>query len=69
VVPALPDDHPPTLFLHGELDAVVPVSAMTPYADALLADGVETRTVLDPEAGHEWLTTGAREIPIFFRMH
>ncbi len=65
----LPADHPPTLFLHGQLDAVVPITAMTPYRDALMADGVEVRTVLDPAAGHQWLPAGPREVPAFFQTH
>lgn len=54
-VPALPDDHPPTLFLHGERDAVVPARTMRLYDDALRAQGTPTRVTTDPTAGHEWI--------------
>jgi poly(3-hydroxyoctanoate) depolymerase len=66
-VPAsLPADHPPTLFLHGERDSVVPMSTMTPYADGLEAAGVEVRVVTDAEAGHEWLNVAPAEVTSWF---
>lgn len=54
LVGAIPADHPPTLFLHGEADLVVPVDTMRAYADALEAADVEVDVVTDPTAGHEW---------------
>ncbi len=54
-VPEPPVDHPPTLFLHGEQDEVVPVDTMYGYAEALEAQGVATELILDPEAHHGWL--------------
>jgi poly(3-hydroxyoctanoate) depolymerase len=51
----LPADHPPTLFLHGENDLVVPISTMQAYADRLADDGVPVKVVRDPNAGHEWI--------------
>src|SRR5947208_14122972 len=50
-VPALPPDHPPTLFLHGGMDNIVPVSAMTPYRDELRADGRVVDAIIDANAG------------------
>lgn len=35
VVPTLVSEHPPTLFLHGAGDSIVPVTTMYPYAAAL----------------------------------
>ena len=55
LVPALPADHPPTLFLHGELDTVVPILTMLPYATKLVGQGTETTKEIDAGAGHEWL--------------
>lgn len=51
----LPADHPPTLFLHGGADPVVPPSTMMRYRDALAAEGHPVDTVIDPAAGHQWL--------------
>jgi poly(3-hydroxybutyrate) depolymerase len=65
-VPPLPADHPPTLFLHGGADQIVPESAMTPYRDALQADGHVVQAIIDPNAGHEWLMIGATAIPDWF---
>ncbi|MFO0577216.1 MAG: plasmid partitioning protein [Polyangia bacterium] len=69
LVPPLPDDHPPTLFLHGGLDLIVPVTTMAVYRDALRRDGTEVRTVLDPAAGHQWLPSGPSEIVGWFGAH
>ena len=64
----LPADHPPTLFLHGELDAVVPMATMVPYEEQLSAQGVTTRRVSDPAAGHEWLSVAADEVLAWFAL-
>lgn len=48
VVPALPVDHPPTLFLHGAGDDIVPLATMLPYP-ALL--GANSYTVVDYTRG------------------
>lgn len=48
VVPALPSDHPPTLFLHGAGDDIVPLSTMLPYAAALAG---KAYTVVDYSRG------------------
>lgn len=51
----LPFDHPPTLFLHGELDSIVPSYTMEDYAEELAEQEIPTRQIIDEEAGHEWL--------------
>ena len=66
---ALPSEHPPTLFLHGERDDVVPISTMRRYADALRAQGTQTRVVTDAEAGHVWLDVAPLEVPAWFSGH
>ena len=68
-VPDLPVDHPPTLFLHGAVDTVVPPSIMTVYRDKLVANGHVVDTILDPDAGHEWLPEGKTAIPDWFDTH
>jgi dienelactone hydrolase len=65
----LPSDHPPTLFLHGEADAVVPVSTMEAYNARLVAEGKETRVVVAPGVGHDWLATGPEEVVAWFDAH
>jgi predicted esterase len=68
-VPALPADHPPTLFLHGATDNVVPTSEMVPYRDALTAAGRVAQSIVDPAAGHEWLTEAETAVPDWFDAH
>lgn len=62
----LPSDHPPTLFLHGEKDEIVPIGTMRDYADALSEINVLQKRVEDPDAGHEWLASAPSEIPAWF---
>ncbi len=62
----LPADHPPTLFLHGEEDPVVPIRTMRRYEEALRAQGTETRVVVDPSARHEFIDAAATEVRDFF---
>lgn len=68
VLPELPADHPPTLFLHGEDDVVVPISTMWIYADRLDVAGFEVRVVTDPAAGHEWIDVAPAEIVDWFEV-
>jgi dienelactone hydrolase len=65
----LPANHPPTLFLHGNTDIVVPMSAIQPYIDALNDAGHETLLVTDGDAGHQWLPEGVQAIPAWFDTH
>jgi dienelactone hydrolase len=69
IVPPLPAKHPPTLFLHGDTDVVVPITAIQPYIDALTAAGFESKLVTDPTAGHQWLTEAPQAIPAWFDAH
>jgi poly(3-hydroxybutyrate) depolymerase len=65
--PAQPADHPPTLFLHGGLDLVVPARTMRAYDDALQQAGVETRVVEDEWAGHARIDAAPDEILEWFQ--
>ncbi len=68
VVPAtLPADHPPTLFVHGTLDEVVPISTMRPYHARLQSAGIATRIEEHPEGGHAFLP--ATSIAAWFVAH
>jgi len=70
VLPAtLPSDHPPTLFLHGELDTTVPIETMEIYAARLGSSGHETRVVRDPDVEHAWLPVAPVEIVDWFTSH
>lgn len=69
IVPELPADHPPTVFLHGSADVTVRTSVMTPYRDKLAASGLVVDTVIRQGAGHEWLSDGATVIPAWFDAH
>ena len=66
VVPPLPADHPPTLFLHGLLDTAVPVATMEQYRSALKAHGRKTCEILDRSAGHQWLDEAPLAVPSWF---
>jgi poly(3-hydroxybutyrate) depolymerase len=65
----LPSDHPPTLFLHGDGDTVVPMSAVQPYLSALQGEGHETKLVTEADAGHQWLASAVQAIPDWFDAH
>ncbi|MGO8993419.1 MAG: prolyl oligopeptidase family serine peptidase [Polyangiaceae bacterium] len=65
----LPSNHPPTLFLHGDTDDVVPITAIQPYIDALNTEGFETQLVTDTTAGHQWLSEAVQAIPAWFATH
>jgi poly(3-hydroxybutyrate) depolymerase len=68
-VPALPIDHPPTLFLHGDNDTTVPASTMYPYRDQLVTNGRTVDTVIGINRGHEWLPEGKTAIPAWFETY
>jgi predicted esterase len=65
----MPDDHPPTAFLHGDQDAIVPVQTMHDYRDELQMAGVATKTDVDSEIGHAWLESAPGTIVGWFERH
>ena len=65
----LPADHPPTLFLHGEMDNTVPIATAHDYEMKLIANGKITKFVSDPNAAHEWLSVAPTEITTWFTAH
>ena len=65
----VPADHPPTLFLHGEKDDIVPSSTMRLYADALTGQSIANRVVTDADAGHAWLDVAPVEVLGWFAAH
>ena len=70
VIPAvLPIDHPPTLFVHGGKDPVVPLAQMKLYRDELAQQGHVVDTVIDDSAGHEWLSDATSAVVTWFDTH
>lgn len=68
-VPALDPGHPPTLFLHGEVDLTVPLSTAVEYYDKLIAVGVDARLVTTPGEGHGWIPPSPEEVRGWFDQH
>jgi pimeloyl-ACP methyl ester carboxylesterase len=65
----LPAKHPPTLFLHGEADDIVPAETARDYHDRLRAQGIESSWIGDREAGHAWLAAAPIEIVAWALAH
>lgn len=65
----MPDGHPPTLFLHGKDDAIVPYSSMTRYEAQLRAEGFEASIVTGEKRGHEWLPESPEAVTGWFLSH
>jgi poly(3-hydroxyoctanoate) depolymerase len=68
-VPALPANHPPTLFMHGGDDPFVPIAQMWDYFDALSAGGFTTHAVVDPTMAHGWVPTAPSDVLAWFQAH
>ncbi len=62
----LPRDHPPTLFLHGGIDVVVPVWTMQAYRNRLDDQGTEVDSVVKDLKGHAWFADAPDEIVDWF---
>jgi predicted esterase len=62
----LPAAHPPTLFLHGQQDAVVPIATMQAYHDELHREGHATEEIVDADAGHQWIAAAPAAVPSWF---
>jgi dienelactone hydrolase len=65
----LPADHPPTLFVHGQVDMVAPIATMLPYRAQLASMGIAVSSDISPDAGHEWLESAAASVPAWFEQH
>lgn len=62
----LPADHPPTMFLHGEADMIVPISTMWSYYKRLKSNKVPVTAVVDKMASHQWLDQAPESITSWF---
>jgi poly(3-hydroxybutyrate) depolymerase len=68
-VPALPANHPPTLFVHGQADWVVPWTSMQSYHDRMLYQGLKTALYSEPSGGHTWFASSPGQILNWFKQH
>ena len=66
LVPALPANHPPTLFLHGRDDLIVPPWTMEPYHQKLQLGGIRTAEILHDLAGHQWIPEAPTAVTDWF---
>lgn len=62
-------EHPPTLFLHGKFDPVVPIFTMKRYQKLLQKNGIKTKVIIDPKARHQWFKSAPKEITQWFKNH
>ena len=70
IVPSsLPNDHPPTYFLHGFLDLVVPWWSMDLYYDRLRSEGIPTGRYTDYGAEHEWFSASPGKVYSWFNQY
>jgi len=65
-VKRLDESHPPTLFLHGDRDRIVPRRTMSRYAEDLEDQGTDCRVVRHEDVRHQWLSVAPSEIPDWF---
>lgn len=65
----LPADHPPTLFLHGGLDIIVPPETNTAYRERLAAQGTPVDLRFEEDIGHAWFAGGPEAIVEWFEDH
>ena len=68
VIPTpLPATHPPTLFLHGLLDPIVPIGTAQLYDGDLRAQAIPERFVTDAFASHQWIAAAPGEVLAWFQ--
>ncbi|MFT3711450.1 MAG: prolyl oligopeptidase family serine peptidase [Archangium sp.] len=65
----LPADHPPTRFLHGRTDAVVPIGTAETYLQKLSDQGTEADMIVDENTGHAWFADSPARITEWFEGH
>ena len=63
----LPADHPPTRFLHGADDDVVPPETAEAYFDRLIERGHEAEIVRVPGVAHAWIDGAGDQLVEWFR--
>lgn len=68
-IPALPLNHPPTLFIHGAQDKIVPMDTTLPYIQKLYEAGVEQKMIESANEGHAWFSFSPDAITKWFLSH
>lgn len=63
---SLPSNHPPTLFIHGALDMIVPVWTMKQYYNRLIDHSIHTEKWINPYKGHAWFKESPEKIVDWF---
>lgn len=63
------ENHPPTLFVHGTSDIVVPIESAKPYIKKLNRHGVENKMVEVQGEGHGWFENSPADITNWFLQH
>jgi len=61
--------HPPTLFMHGTKDSLVPVSTSETYYKNLKANNVATRRVTVKNMDHQWMPDAYKEVLAWIQQH
>ena len=61
--------HPPTLFLHGLTDLIVPSSTSLVYYNELRGRGIPTRRETNTFDSHEWLGQSPQEVLSWVQLH
>ena len=65
----LPEDHPPTFFIHGEKDMIVPVHTMYEYLNRLKEQGYSVDSFVKKDAGHEYFEESPKLVLGWFKKH
>ena len=65
----LPENHPPTFFIHGFLDSIVPWYTMDSYFDRLLWHGITTDRHTNYLGKHEWFPESAGLVVDWFEQY
>lgn len=65
----VPNDHPPTLFLHGSADPIVPLFTMELYFDKLKEKGIPVRKVVENLSLHRWIDASPNAVLSWFNTY
>lgn len=63
----LPDNHPPTIIVHGQKDSVVPFDCAIHFYNELVRHGIDVNITIAPTGQHIWLSQFNDEILDFFK--
>eukprot|EP01060_Flectonema_neradi_P004716 TRINITY_DN13097_c0_g2_i1.p1 TRINITY_DN13097_c0_g2~~TRINITY_DN13097_c0_g2_i1.p1 ORF type:complete len:345 (+),score=80.10 TRINITY_DN13097_c0_g2_i1:65-1036(+) len=63
------DDHPPTLFLHGTRDGLVPTDTSEIYYNFIKNKGVETKRLTTNGKDHQWTANAPAQILAWVETH